>query len=136
MRTKGNMNEVVTIDELPELIKRRMPTPQHIKHLAILKEAKAVSFEWQSRKFAIKTTLETFEVKGENLIITGASQLIQTVCRTTVGHQKVIEEIVKLLRDADELFRSQRELALQKVASAKSLLSRLTKPSGPTAVKR
>jgi hypothetical protein len=41
-------------------------------YLVTIDTAQVVTFEWQARRFAIRTSLEAFEMKGNRLLITGA----------------------------------------------------------------
>jgi hypothetical protein len=118
------MNEI-TVETLPELIRKRMPNPRELSHIEPLGTS-AVTFVWHQRKCAVNIKLEVFELKdGKVLLVTGASQLIQSVLRTVVMHQRVVEDVIQLLASAEELLRSQKDMGLQKTAEAKKLLARL-----------
>ncbi len=80
-------------EELNNLIHSRMPSAKDIKGLRV--ENGVAQFNWQGRHFAVKPTLETFEMKGDKLFITGMSILIQAALVTSVRNMETVAPSLK-----------------------------------------
>ena len=115
----------ITLDELAPYIRKNLPQSKSIKHLVVDDKAKIVIFEWQSRRFAVKPTLQTFELKGNRLFITGASSLLQMILATKTRNQTIIGEIVETLDEINGMFNSQQDNAMKLLQTVKATLARL-----------
>ncbi len=114
-----------TLEELVHHIRKTVPQSKRITHMASDQKAGAVMFDWQSRKFAVKKSLQVFEMKGPRLYITGASTLLQANLEARVQNQKVIANIVEKIQQAENLVESDSPQGLSLLQSVKQTMEKL-----------
>ena len=98
--------------------------------LALLKVHEAhgfVSFRWHERDFVVKRSMESFEVKGQNLLVTGASILMQAVLRRAESNSVTIEGLVNSIQATESLIKDEKErgAGFKLLANMKATLRRL-----------
>ena len=119
-----------TLEELVQFVRRTIPQSKSIKHLTADDKAQVLTFEWKSRKFAVRTSLETFEMKGRNLFITGASGLLQNLFLNKAKNTTVIAEVSETLQQVEGQMRDNQQNGLVLLQTVKNTLARLAgKPS-------
>ena len=84
----------MTLDELVLYVPKNVPQAKAIKHLVVDQKAKVVQFEWQGRRFVVRTSLQAFELKKTSLYVTGTSVLLQQVLTSKTRNQTIIGELV------------------------------------------
>lgn len=114
-----------TLDDLTIHIRKVLPDSKALAHLQTNAQAGVVEFNWHSRHFVVKPTLEVFELKGRTLLITGISMLIQAALQTKDRHTKIIEAVVESLKAAEENLRANRDRGFSLLTDVKKTLSRL-----------
>ena len=82
-------------------------------------------FDWQSRKFAVKKSLQVFEMKGPKLYKTGASTLLQANLEARAENQMVIANIVEKLQQAEKLVESDSNQGLSLLQSVKQTMEKI-----------
>ncbi len=85
---------------------------------------KVVTFEWQARRFAVRTSLETFELKGDRLFITGASGLVLYLLMSRARNREVFGEMAKNIEEAETRVRDNPEQALELLSSVKKTIEK------------
>ena len=114
------------LEDLTRHIRKILPDPKALTHLKTNAEASLVEFGWHSRHFVVTTGLGVFELKdGRNLLITGASMLIQAALQTKDRNMKIVEAVVETLQAAEENMRTHRERGFALLTEVKKTLSRL-----------
>lgn len=120
------MAQFQNLQELEHYIRVTLPEARAIQKLKRNDGADFVDFHWHRRHFAIRPSLEVFEIKDERgLFITGASRLVQASLLVKDRQKKVLGAVVDTLEKAEETVRSNREQALALVASCKATLGKL-----------
>lgn len=124
---------MATLDELKDLtgyIRKMLPDLKQLTNMRNNETAGAVEFDWHSRHFLVTPTLNVFELKGQSLILTCSSILMQAALRTKDRNGKIVGEIVETLRTAEETMRSDQKEGLALVEAVKKTLAKLIgKPS-------
>lgn len=98
------------IQALPDLVKfvrETIPDPRAILNLQMKEKIGAVVFIWHGVEFLVKPSLHVFEVRGYQLYITGISTLLQVVFMRRTKNEKMFEEAVETINQAEDLFRVQ-----------------------------
>jgi len=113
-----------TLDELVQYLRRTVPQAKLIKHMLPDEKAGVVTFEWQSRRFAVRKSLEVFEVKGNRIFVTGASGLMQAALTTKNRNQSVINAVIETLEQVEGQMRDNKPKALALLDSVKKTLQR------------
>jgi hypothetical protein len=93
----------VNLESLAQYIYKTLPLPETIAHLDLNIWHEVVQFSWEGRRFVVKPSLETFELKGHSLFVTAASILVQTILVKQKKHTKVGEEIIDALKQVEYL---------------------------------
>ena len=112
--------------ELEQYIRRVLPDQKFLTGMKPNEAAGIMEFTWHARHFAVTLTLDVFELKGQSLLLTGASMLMQAALRTKERNNKVLGTVVETMRTAEENMRGvnlERGLAL--LGDAKKTLLRL-----------
>lgn len=117
----------MTLQELTQYIRETVPQAKAIAHLQIRESMDAVTFGWQGRDFLVKPSMQVLEMKNNNLYITGASMLLQSVLLKRDSNQKVIESILEVLYQVEDLIlvKHQTEAGLKLLTNAKATMRRL-----------
>jgi len=116
----------LTLEDLVQYLRKNVPQPKAIKHMVADDKAKVITFEWQSRRFAVQTSLQTFELKGTGLFITGASSLLQLILTTKTRNLTVIGELYDTLSESMNLLNGDQKKGLSLLQSVKTSLARLS----------
>ena len=119
------METTPELEELTKHIRRILPDQKALSNLKSNSQARVVEFNWHSRHFVVTPALGVFELKGQNLLITGSSLLIQAALQTKDRNSKVLEGVIKSLQTAEETMRSNRDRALATLEEVKKTMSRL-----------
>ena len=114
-----------TLEDLTLHIRKVLPEPKALAHMQTNAQAGVVEFNWHSRHFVVRPTMEVYELKGKTLLITGISMLIQAALQTKDRNTKIIEAVVESLQAAEENMRTNRERGYSLLAEVKKILSRL-----------
>ena len=88
-------------------------------------QAGVVEFTWHARHFVVKPTLDVFELKGQTLLITGASMLISAALRTKDKNTKIVEAVIETLHAAEENMRASPDRGLSLLTEVKKILGKL-----------
>jgi len=91
-----------TLEELTLYIRQTIPQPKSILHLKPVAEADAVRFVWNGREFLVRTSLQTLEIKNNNLFVTGSSMLMQIALTGKTRIEKVLGAVVENIQRAEE----------------------------------
>ncbi|MBM3833851.1 MAG: hypothetical protein FJ403_11390 [Verrucomicrobia bacterium] len=119
------------LEELAQYIRQTLPQPKAITRLAIDTKANVVSYAWNAHKFLIKPSLEVLELRAINLVITGASMLMQAALMKRDKDNKVLGAIDESLRQVEDLFSNhQSEKGLALLESVKRTLEKIARPPG------
>lgn len=116
---------IQTLDELVHHIRKTVPQSKTITRMTSDQKAGAVMFDWQSRKFAVKKSLQVFEMKGPKLYKTGASTLLQANLEARAENQMVIANIVEKLQQAEKLVESDSNQGLSLLQSVKQTMEKI-----------
>jgi hypothetical protein len=92
------------LEELVQFIRQIVPQSKAIMNLSIDEKAGVVMFGWQSHKFIVKPSLEVLELRGINLMITGASILMQTALARTEKDRRVLGAVDESLGQVENFF--------------------------------
>ena len=96
---------IESLDELAQYIRQTVPDPKSILNLQIKEKTGAVVFIWHGVEFLVKPSMHVFEVRGYNLYITGISTLLQVVLMRRNQNEKVLENALETIEQAEELIR-------------------------------
>lgn len=113
------------LDDLTQYIRKTLPDQKALANLRANPQAGVVEFTWHARHFVVKMSLEVFELKGQTLLITGASMLISAALRTKDKNTKVVEAVIETLHAAEDNMRGSADRGLALLTEVKRTLSRL-----------
>jgi hypothetical protein len=116
-----------TLDELVNYLQQTLPQAKSIANLKIDERVGIITFAWNGHSFAIKKTLETFELKAEKVFLTGASILMQSALMKRSKNEKVIESVIDAIQQAEDLIMSKQEQenGLKLLGAVKGTLNKL-----------
>ena len=127
------MATIQELDDLTKYIRRMLPDLKQLSNMRHNESAGAVEFDWHARHYVVTTVLNVFELKGQSLILTCASILMQAALRTKDRNSKIVGAIVESLRSAEETMRSNPKDGIALLESVKKILVKLIgKPVPPT----
>ena len=127
------MATIQELDDLTKYIRRMLPDLKQLSNMRHNESAGAVEFDWHARHYVVTSALNVFELKGQSLILTSSSILMQAALRTKDRHSKIVGAIVETLRAAEETMRSKPKDGLALLESVKKTLAKLiVKPIPPT----
>ena len=88
-----------------------------------------VSFRWYDRDFVVKKSMEVFEVKGQNLFVTGGSILLQAVLAKADYDPKIVETLVSSIRQVEDLIADddQRDSGFKLLSTVRDTLKKLSR---------
>jgi hypothetical protein len=113
------------LEDLTQYIRKILPDQKALSHLKINPQAGVAEFTWHARHFVVRPTLDVFEVKGQTLLITGASMLIQAALRTKDRNAKIIEAVIETLHAAEDNMRGSPDKGLALLVEVKKALAKL-----------
>ena len=114
------------LEDLTQYIRKILPDQKAMSNLRTNPAASVVEFTWHARHFVVKPTLDVFELKGQTLLITGASMLISAALRTKDKNTKIVEAVIESLRAAEENMRSNPDRGLSLLTEVKKILGKLS----------
>lgn len=121
-----------SLDELEQYLQVVMPQWKSVQHLRKNVQAGFIDFKWNGHHFAVRPTLEAFEVKDNKLFITGGSLLLTTALATRTGNESKIAAIADTIFKAEELMRARTEEGLSLIASVKRTIQNMIDGRRPT----
>lgn len=65
------------LDDLAQHVRRMLPDLKQLSNLRHNADAGVVEFDWHARHFVVMPTLKVFELKGQSLMLTCSSMLMQ-----------------------------------------------------------
>lgn len=116
---------VQNLDELEQYLRKVMPQWKSVQYLRKNAQAGFVDFKWNGHHFAVKPTLESFELKDNKLYITGGSLLLQNALVIRTGNEAKFDAMAEILSKAEESVRSNADQALALVASVKKTIENM-----------
>jgi hypothetical protein len=120
---------IQNLSELSDYIRKNVPYPKAIMSLRVQEQAGGVVFIWQGVEFLVKQSMEAFEVRGNNIYITGLSLLLQTALRKGDQEEHRIVKVIEALSDAENFARdNQPKKAGDLVRGARDFLRRMVAP--------
>ena len=116
-----------SLDELVQYIRETLPQPKQITHLKNNVQAGVVTFGWNGRDFAVKPSLEVFELKNAQIFITGSSMLMQLALLKRNRNEKILAVLVGTLQQAEDMINNplNRDKGLNLLQTVKATLRRL-----------
>ena len=117
-------------EQLTHHVRRNLGSAGPLALLKVHEQHGFVSFRWHERDFVVKRSMESFELKGQNLFVTGASMLMQAVLKRAEIDSVAIESIVSSIRAAEGLIGDEKERSagIKLLANIKAALRRLSCP--------
>ena len=100
---------IESLDELAQYIRQTVPDSKSILNLQIKEKTGAVVFIWHGVEFLVKPSMHVFEVRGYNVYITGISTLLQVVLMRRNQNEKVLENALETIEQAEELIRGKNQ---------------------------
>ena len=118
---------IENLDQLVQYLRQTLPYPKSIINLQVKDKIGAVTFYWQGVEFLVKPSLHVLEVRGHSLYITGLSTLLQTVLMKGDQNEKLLENALQSINDAEDLIRvkNQTQAGLQLLGSVRDTLGKL-----------
>ena len=118
---------IENLDQLVQYLRQTLPYPRSIINLQVKDKIGAVTFYWQGVEFLVKPSLHVLEVRGHSLYITGLSTLLQTVLMKGDQNEKLLENALQSINDAEDLIRvkNQTQAGLQLLGSVRDTLGKL-----------
>jgi hypothetical protein len=127
------MATIQELEDLTKYIRKILPDLKQLTNMRHNESAGAVEFDWHARHYLVTSALNVFELKGQSLILTSSSILMQAALRTKDRNSKIVGAIVETLRAAEETMRSKPKDGLALLESVKKTLGKLIgKPIAPT----
>ncbi|MBI4663678.1 MAG: hypothetical protein HY735_33165 [Verrucomicrobia bacterium] len=125
---------IETLEQLTEHVRKHLVPASAISGWKTFEKHGFVSFRWYERDFVVKRSLEVFEVKGQNLLATGASMLMQSALSSAEKDKRVVEAIVNSIVQAEDLISDtqQRDSGFKQLENVKAILRKLGNPRGQT----
>lgn len=102
-----------------------MPQAKAIQYLQRNTKAGFVDFKWNGHHFAVRPTLQAFEIKDQRLFITGASMLVQAALSRRTSSDQTIGALVDTLEKAEDMMKSRPQEGLSLVGSIKTTIRRM-----------
>lgn len=119
------MATLQSLEELEEYLRQVMPQWKSVQQLQRNQKYGFIDFKWNGHHFAVKPTLETFELKANNLYITAGSLLLHNALLTRTGNEQRIGAIVETMDKMNEILISHQQEGLALLGSVKATLQRL-----------
>jgi hypothetical protein len=123
------MPALQTLDELEQYLRMVMPQWKAVQQFKKNPQSGFIDFKWNGHHFAVKPTLESFEIKDNRLFLTGGSLLLQSALVSRTGNEAKIVAIVDTLNKAEDVIISRPEEGLSLVAAVKKTLAAMAQSS-------
>ena len=119
------MATIQELDDLTLYIRRMLPDLRQLRNVQRNETAGLVQFEWYARRFVVMPTLRVFELKGQSLMLTCSSILMQAALQTKDRNVKIISQIIDSLRASEETMVGNQREGLALLATVKKTLLKL-----------
>lgn len=118
---------IQSLSDLTKFIRETIPDPRSIMNMQSKEKMGAVTFIWHGVEFLVKPSLHVFEVRGYQLFITGISTLLQMVFMRRTRHEKLFEETVETITQAEDLIRVQNKFreGMQLLGAVRETLNKI-----------
>ena len=113
------------LDDLTGYIRKMLPDLKQLSNMRHNESAGVVEFDWHARHFVATAALKVFELKGQSLLLTCSSILMQAALQTKDRNGKIVGEIVETLRSAEETMRGNQKDGLALIGAVKKTLFKL-----------
>jgi hypothetical protein len=113
------------LEELEQYLLSSLPQAKSIQQLRKNSQAGFLDFKWNGHHFAVKPSLEAFEIKDQRLFITGASMLVQAALSTRSSNDQTLKAVLNALDKAEDAMKTRPEEGLSLLGSVKATLARL-----------
>ena len=121
-----------TLEELAEFVRENIPQSKAVSHLTVNATAQIISFRWNSMEFAVRQSLEVFQVKGTRVEITAASLLLQAILQSSSRVAKLMGAVVESLGQAQDFFkRNEASKGMELLIPAKKAIEKLAQKRVP-----
>ena len=121
-----------SLEQLAQYVQRSIPEPRALSALRAQEQSDYVSFQWHSTQFVIKKSLQVFELRGQSLLVSGTSILMQAAFLQNERNQRVLTVVVDSMLQAQELVANGEDVALglKLLGSVKQSLRKLSGSDG------
>lgn len=119
------MPAIQSLDELEQYLRVVMPQSKSIQHLQKNGQYGFIDFRWNGHHFAVKPTLEAFEVKDNRLFITAGSLLLQSALVKRTSNEATVAAIAETLEKAEDLMRARPDEGMALVSSVKRTIEKM-----------
>lgn len=119
------MPHVQNLDELETYLRKVMPQWKSIQGLRKNKKSGFIDFKWNGHHFAVKPSLEAFELKDNKLYITAGSLLLNSALLSRTGNEQKIAAACEVLEKAEDLVIARPEEGLSLVSSVKKTIQNM-----------
>jgi ATPase subunit of ABC transporter with duplicated ATPase domains len=118
---------IESLEDLAQYVRQTVPDPKSILNLQIKEKTGAVVFIWHGVEFLVKPSMHVFEVRGYNLYITGISTLLQVVLMRRNQNEKMLENALETIEQAEELIRakSQTQAGVKMLGAVRETLGKM-----------
>lgn len=113
------------LEELEGYLHKVMPQWRSVSRLTRNSNAGFIDFQWHGHHFAVKPSLETFEIKDNKLYVTAGSLLLQAALSNRTSAEFKVSEIVDGLDRAIDAVKAQPDDALSLVGVVKHTLHKM-----------
>jgi len=125
------MNEL-NLEELAAFVRKTMPSPNEISRLEKNEPAGVITFTWHNTRLVVQPSLQVFELKGQQLFITGSSHLVQTILAGENVRGEKMEAVLTTLDEASDFLRAgKNDTGLALLKTVKSVLTKLSGARAP-----
>ena len=127
MKTLENSRppSISDVERLADSVRAALPASKSLTRLEPVPASGYVLVTWSEQNFAVKLSGETFELKGKELHITGASRLISSSIMLKRRTDAVLSAVIDTLEKAQSLVTSDQKDALALLDSVKNPIRRL-----------
>ena len=113
------------LDRLADAVRTTLPDKKALSHLEANQKTGCVTLTWHNTKLAVKLSGESYEVKDDNLFVTGTSMLLGRVLTTKQKIDTVLGAVIESLRQAETLAPTDSEKAIALLESIKPAIRHL-----------
>lgn len=113
------------LDRLADAVRSTLPDRKGLSQLESNQQAGCVLLTWHNTKLAVKLSGESYEVKDNNLFVTGTSMLLGSALLTKQKIDTVLATVVESLRQAESIAPTDNKKAIALLESIKPSIKRL-----------
>lgn len=123
---------IETLEQLAQYVQKSIPEPRALTGLRTQEQNGYISFQWHTTQFVVKKTLQVFELRGQSLLVTGSSILMQAAFTASQRQERILSAIVDAMRQAQTLVENGEDIAmgLKLLEGVKQSLRKLKGPEG------